>query len=116
MSYEQRAKSHSSWLTVQSLFKNLFLILIISESSRAEFKFVKIFSFYGVSVSDIQREGLQDKPLQVIPSIIRVLFYDVNKHIVIAMSFDLLADIRALGVPSAIVGEMMESGEKEIYV
>lgn len=29
---------------------------------------------------------------------------------------DLLADIRALGVPSAIVGEMMEAGDKEIYV
>ena len=29
---------------------------------------------------------------------------------------DLLADIRALGVPSAIVGEMLEAGDKEIYV
>ena len=29
---------------------------------------------------------------------------------------DLLADIRALGVPSAIAGEMIESGDKEIYV
>ena len=28
----------------------------------------------------------------------------------------LLADIRALGVPSAIVGEMMEPGRKEILV
>ncbi len=29
---------------------------------------------------------------------------------------DLLRDIRALGVPSAIVGEMMEPGDREIYV
>ena len=28
----------------------------------------------------------------------------------------LLADIQALGVPSAIVGEMMEPGQKEIIV
>ena len=55
----------------------------------------------GVIIGHVQGEGLEDKPLEMIPSVILVVSDEFNEHIVVAVAVGL--DIHFPAAPDAFV-------------